>query len=899
MTEILEQLIDDVYDQNVEGVKEHIEVVNKDSFLQKFENGNTLLHYVFSCNNAEIITLFVSRLESLINDGTLSQDQLKGFLEMRSNGGTTVADTILEENAAEKIGAALKGIHNVTMLKAFLEAKNEDGMTVYEIAKDELSKEELKGFAKDLKSGAEHLHTWSDWAWSFVSTPDELKQKQALVEQHLGNDIHLAKPYATNANTTYAVSQHMQDAALNRFASKNKPAPAGDMHYDILPRLPGGGMKKVSSSPDLQQLRDAPAVDAGPAVDAALQADEVDVAAVPGAPEDAAQRGAAPAFQFLGRGGGMRRQQIILKARKLKAPAKVEDEKAPAADAGMKKSSSSPDLQQLRDAPALDGARVLEVAPFMRLKTALQGVLDSGILGKGSIKTIQECLAKFNSGKGTAADVRGAIEQVKGNYQQKGIEERVKGQVNEALEPLEQLIREGDVVVQEVRAKLALERKAGGANDLAEEKEGVVEEGRRADGAKEERLTQNFKETAINFALVARKLPQFADDINYFAKEIGGSEYALDKLVEIKLGQSVDFKSMGSTIVVASGVTLSAATMNPIPVTLAIFGTETGYNAWDDWVAQPLTGGNENYLYALNTGGKLVGGTALGFFLGGPVLGVITLGLVGSSVALDSGIKYGYVSEKKPAFTMGSKAVDVAYSFAINKLLIAAESLHLVRQGHESYKSYTKSFEITDDQFPVLSKYGYLATELYDKYSLYSKNTADYDVRDSYNTEITKFFYKHFAKQAKELHCAGKEIPPELAREASELRNEVKYLHHLVTPLYGRVSFDLYKLYKYGTPINPDYNSLSKSKSDHNIFYDSFRTNGKLLGLENNGMEDVLNITARLNENAALLAESGKTTIYPEDLKQGAVECVQKLDHSNSFEEVFKTCADYFDLTCA
>ena len=53
----LQQLIANIEDQKIAKVNSAMQFVDLESLQQKFENGNTILHYVFS-SNTKIIKLF-------------------------------------------------------------------------------------------------------------------------------------------------------------------------------------------------------------------------------------------------------------------------------------------------------------------------------------------------------------------------------------------------------------------------------------------------------------------------------------------------------------------------------------------------------------------------------------------------------------------------------------------------------------------------------------------------------------------------------------------------------------------------------------------------------------------------------------------------------------------------
>ena len=218
----LEQLADNIVAHNIQDVEKSMHLVNKDTLEYNFENENTLLHYVFSSNNQRIIKLFIIKLEELFQNNILSDGQLKGLLENNNIAGFTPVDRILQTNAAQKINAALKGIHNPEILDAFLDARNEDGQTIHEVAREELPAEELKEFHEKMHDGINHISSWLEWFGSFfLPSTTSLPKKQNLTKkvfngmQIFGNDTEVS--YHIDS-----VAQNMKTIALATYSKGSK-----------------------------------------------------------------------------------------------------------------------------------------------------------------------------------------------------------------------------------------------------------------------------------------------------------------------------------------------------------------------------------------------------------------------------------------------------------------------------------------------------------------------------------------------------------------------------------------------------------------------------------------------------------------------------------------------------
>jgi hypothetical protein len=249
----LEQLADNIVAHNIQDVEKSMHLVNKDTLEYNFENENTLLHYVFSSNNQRIIKLFIIKLEELFQNNILSDGQLKGLLENNNIAGFTPVDRILQTNAAQKINAALKGIHNPEILDAFLDARNEDGQTIHEVAREELPAEELKEFHEKMHDGINHISSWLEWFGSFfLPSTTSLPKKQNLTKkvfngmQIFGNDTQVN--YHVDS-----VAQNMKTIALATY-SKGSKIPAQEAKQHVVGQLGQVEIQRILRGNDLESI---------------------------------------------------------------------------------------------------------------------------------------------------------------------------------------------------------------------------------------------------------------------------------------------------------------------------------------------------------------------------------------------------------------------------------------------------------------------------------------------------------------------------------------------------------------------------------------------------------------------------------------------------------------------
>ena len=113
--EKLSNLIDDIYECNVEAIKSSMFSIELKDLMVRFENNDTLAHYFFSSKNEEILKSFVTRSEKLFDDEQLSQ--LTEIFGATNDGGLTPIEMSLEGNHGGTITKIFELLSNVDILK--------------------------------------------------------------------------------------------------------------------------------------------------------------------------------------------------------------------------------------------------------------------------------------------------------------------------------------------------------------------------------------------------------------------------------------------------------------------------------------------------------------------------------------------------------------------------------------------------------------------------------------------------------------------------------------------------------------------------------------------------------------------------------------------------------------
>lgn len=179
----LQQLIANIEDQKVAKVNSAMQFIDLESLQQKFENGNTILHYVFS-SNTEIIKLFIEKLEILLIKD-ISKEDLRELFQTLNDGNFTPIDRIFQNNPKKQIKEVLEGIHSHDVLEVFLESEGEYG-TLHKIAHDELYLKEKDNFLNTLKKGIHYLHDSAEYFKSWFGASESLQKKQEIAEKYFG-----------------------------------------------------------------------------------------------------------------------------------------------------------------------------------------------------------------------------------------------------------------------------------------------------------------------------------------------------------------------------------------------------------------------------------------------------------------------------------------------------------------------------------------------------------------------------------------------------------------------------------------------------------------------------------------------------------------------------------------
>jgi hypothetical protein len=145
------------------------------------------------------------------------------------------------------------------------------------------------------------------------------------------------------------------------------------------------------------------------------------------------------------------------------------------------------------------------------------------------------------------------------------------------------------------------------------------------------------------------------------------------------------------------------------------------------------------------------------------------------------------------------------------------------------------------------------------------------EIRDSYNQRMAEEWNK-FCIIAKGIHKKQQCIGDSIAQEASALREKIKHEEQNNTSKLGQKIIDERQKKKYGEGNIYD-KFIKDGKTPEAIAYSSFKTDGRDMGLSNNGIGEIIDI-------AKILQKKG-IEIYPEDLTPKALEV---LTDKHSFE---------------
>jgi|GEM_PF-3628926 len=149
---------------------------------------------------------------------------------------------------------------------------------------------------------------------------------------------------------------------------------------------------------------------------------------------------------------------------------------------------------------------------------------------------------------------------------------------------------------------------------------------------------------------------------------------------------------------------------------------------------------------------------------------------------------------------------------------------------------------------------------------------SDKDIRESYNAMVNDA-YQEFIKTAAEFHDNGQCFGEDVARNAFATRDAIKKAHQTETSWLGQAAILLRNVFLYRSS-NVSYEGLSRKKTPEEIAYSAFKTDGRDLGLNGNGLGDILDTWKAIKD---------VSTIYPEAITQEMVAAFksQPVDNVN------------------
>ena len=184
----IEGLIWNIENGNFETLRKLIPNFTFKDLLERFENNNNLIHYIFSSCDSEIILLFTNRLSELLKRGDISLMELRELLETQNDGGFTPIDRILQEeqgDPAVTISELFKGMFNVVILEETLKAEGQDGDIYTTIDGYEDYQNRKDEIIENARLGIESHDLSYDYYYAFISSESNWYKRRALVEKYL------------------------------------------------------------------------------------------------------------------------------------------------------------------------------------------------------------------------------------------------------------------------------------------------------------------------------------------------------------------------------------------------------------------------------------------------------------------------------------------------------------------------------------------------------------------------------------------------------------------------------------------------------------------------------------------------------------------------------------------
>ncbi len=146
----------------------------------------------------------------------------------------------------------------------------------------------------------------------------------------------------------------------------------------------------------------------------------------------------------------------------------------------------------------------------------------------------------------------------------------------------------------------------------------------------------------------------------------------------------------------------------------------------------------------------------------------------------------------------------------------------------------------------------------YNSSEYYGGKMSDFDTRKGYNQAVTILYKEIYAPKFKEIHDNNMCFGDDLAMEAFYARDSIKKQYQGETSKFGLFFIGLHNIWNYGTWQNPSYEYFRQFKSPEEIAYSAFKTSGKDLCLEGNGLDTMYSDWK--------IAHSVNSTLYPENM---------------------------------
>jgi hypothetical protein len=139
------------------------------------------------------------------------------------------------------------------------------------------------------------------------------------------------------------------------------------------------------------------------------------------------------------------------------------------------------------------------------------------------------------------------------------------------------------------------------------------------------------------------------------------------------------------------------------------------------------------------------------------------------------------------------------------------------------------------------------------------------NIRNDYNKMVSDSFLHKFAAKAFSIHDADQCIAEIPAHDSSNERDTIKLIQQGETPFLSKMVIYIRNYYNYHQNIfdfksiyGPSFESLLNKKTSEELFYSSFKTSGKDLGLNGNNFDQYIKKWHHAQE------QDPESMLYPE-----------------------------------